>query len=557
MKSTNQLRSPHCAMTMLLPRPWLRSLLVWILWVGTAAAFTRFDRARAPTFPRRLTTLRGFSPAPPPTRRLASESEQDPVQTSRSHSPLLIPLVFQTVNRLTLPLCSLVCSILPSSALALSLPASAGATGTATSSIYQESSSRGTDIDTTLLSSPRIAARGSGQTYSQAMASADARRIHDVNKAFARHVWATIGLSFYDKSGGGVLGGRGGHDPGWERVWAAANRLGEGGAGGGRGFDSVEGTREVIRFMVRELKDEYSAYLAPREMRGLSRWSPRSSYRLDRMSSPTASQTGTWGPRSAQTIRSSKEDKADGTSSLTASVGMQLEPAIYCPPATTLLPQYDARADDVRLPLPPALPLPPGLPPPVRPTLCGGGGRAPELAGRGSRDPYRRPTESHRARADGKRRLGPGRGSGKHLAAGQGGDVGAGGGVAEPGGGRAGGREGGPGPAGGASALDPASPLLRRPQVPGPPGAIPARRRGPTHLLHPPASLRRTGHGPAPLGFVRGGACGRCRLRDRPPEQHGRGLPRGPEDGHPLPPRPQGSALLHHGCLGGLQPPPG
>jgi C-terminal processing protease CtpA/Prc len=196
------------------------------------------------------------------------------------------------------------------------------------------------------------------------MASADARRIHDVNKAFARHVWATIGLSFYDKSGGGVLGGRGGHDPGWERVWAAANRLGEGGAGGGRGFDSVEGTREVIRYMVRELKDEYSAYLAPREMRGLSRWSPRSSYRLDRTPSPTASPTGTSGPRRAQTIRSSKEDKADGTSSLTASVGMQLEPAIYCPPATTLLPQYDARTDEYAYPSLPPSPFPLGSPHP-------------------------------------------------------------------------------------------------------------------------------------------------------------------------------------------------
>ncbi|GAB5033698.1 peptidase s41 [Nannochloropsis oceanica] len=187
------------------------------------------------------------------------------------------------------------------------------------------------------------------------MASTDPQHVKEINRRFARHVWATIGLSFYDKSGGGILGGRGGHDPAWERVWAAAEKRGEGGVGGGggsKGFETVEGTREVIRFMVGELKDEYSAYMAPQEIGGLFRRYPsKAQPQLERpVIAPTSSSststitaaTTTTTKQGSSSSGNTKDDKADGSMSLSASVGMQLEPAAYCPPATMLQPHYNA-----------------------------------------------------------------------------------------------------------------------------------------------------------------------------------------------------------------------
>jgi len=199
------------------------------------------------------------------------------------------------------------------------------------------------------------------------MASTDPQHIKEINRRFARHVWATIGLSFYDKSGGGILGGRGGHDPAWERVWAAAEKRGEGGGGGGgggggrggKGFDSVEGTREVIRFMVGELKDEYSVYMAPQEVGGLFRRYPsKAQPRLERpvtSFSSTSSTVTAATTKSSSSSGSSKDDKADGSTSLSASVGMQLETAAYCPPATMLQPHYNAATNMYDYPsLPPS-----------------------------------------------------------------------------------------------------------------------------------------------------------------------------------------------------------
>lgn len=54
------------------------------------------------------------------------------------------------------------------------------------------------------------------------------------------------------------------------QVWEEADRRGL--AGGEKsGYGTAEGTREVCRFMVSKLGDEYSAYLGPLEVRACVR----------------------------------------------------------------------------------------------------------------------------------------------------------------------------------------------------------------------------------------------------------------------------------------------
>lgn len=50
-------------------------------------------------------------------------------------------------------------------------------------------------------------------------------------------------------------------------MWEEADRRGRA-SGEKGGYGSAEGTREVVRFMVSKLGDEYSAYLGPAEVGG-------------------------------------------------------------------------------------------------------------------------------------------------------------------------------------------------------------------------------------------------------------------------------------------------
>ena len=215
--------------TMAKARQWLLPLLVHVLIIFASTAAFSFILSRPP--PHRLPRLHAIKPGAPRRRstlptHLPPSHDDTSSPSFRSYttfpysvSPLLLRLREATAP-VTLSLLSLL----------------GGSVGIASFSPSARASAATTSTSTTLLPSPLTVPPGSGQTYSQAMASTDPQHIKEINRRFARHVWATIGLSFYDKSGGGILGGRGGHDPAWERVWAAAEKRGEGGGGGGGGL---------------------------------------------------------------------------------------------------------------------------------------------------------------------------------------------------------------------------------------------------------------------------------------------------------------------------------